>query len=57
LPPGKSRPAEHHGFQTKRHPSVTVDTHTKNEMKNSTKPGTASFDYVANGKQYDNIKN
>jgi hypothetical protein len=29
----------------------------KNEMKNTTKPGTATFDSIANGKQYDNIKN
>jgi hypothetical protein len=26
-------------------------------MKNTAKPETASLDYIANGKQYDNIKN
>jgi hypothetical protein len=28
----------------------------KNEMKNTAKPGIASFDSIATGKQYDNIK-
>jgi len=29
----------------------------KNEIKTTTNPGPASFDSIANGKQYDNIKN
>jgi len=28
----------------------------KNGMKNTTKPETASFDYIATGKQYNNNK-
>jgi hypothetical protein len=41
-----------------RNQSVIGDIHAeKDGMKNSTNPGIASFDCVANGKQYDNIKN